>query len=234
MRLAWLALPIVIAAPAVADAHIQLTSPLPRTLQQKAGPCGDATTPRSQNPTVLEPGATITVTWNETINHPGHFRISFDADGQDFTVPLDFDDTTQSENVLVDLIADANGGSYTQEITLPNVECESCTLQLIQMMTDKAPYGDGNDIYFQCADVALRTGGGPAPVGPDAGTGGGGGGDDDDTGDGSGGGGGGADAVGGCSAGGDGSTFAFVVGVLGSIVLLRRRGRGVAPKRTER
>jgi uncharacterized protein (TIGR03382 family) len=234
MRLAWLALPIVIAAPAVAEAHIQLTSPLPRTLSQKTGPCGDTTTPRSSNPTVLEPGATITVTWNETINHPGHYRVSFDTEGQDFTVPLGFEDTTQTENVLVDSIADAAGGSYTQEITLPNVECETCTLQLIQMMTDKPPYGDGNDIYFQCADIALRAGGGGLdPVGPDAGPSGGGGDDDDDddSGDGSGGG---ADAVGGCTAGGDGTTFAFVAGVLGSIVLLRRRGRGVAPKRTER
>jgi hypothetical protein len=31
------------------------------------------------------------------------------------------------------------------------------------MMTDKPPYGDGNDIYFQCADIALRSGTDPGP-----------------------------------------------------------------------
>ena len=43
-----------------------------------------------------------------------------------------------------------------EQVTLPDVECERCTLQLIQVMTDKAPYGDGNDLYYQCADLALR------------------------------------------------------------------------------
>ena len=50
-------------------------------------------------------------------------------------------------------------------ITLPNMTCENCTLQVIQMMTDKTPYGDGNDLYFQCADIALRTNA-PTPDAP--------------------------------------------------------------------
>jgi len=231
MRLASLLVPVaVLAAPSVASAHIELMNPAPRqTTSIKIGPCGDATTPRSSSPTVLEPGATITVAWQETIGHPGHYRISFDEDGQDFTVPLDFNDTSQSENVLVDMIADVSGTTvYHQEITLPDVECESCTLQLIQMMTDKPPYGDGNDLYFQCADLALRAGGGPDPVGPDAGGGGDDPGDDDGSSDD-----GSSNTSGGCSAGADGTTFAFFAGVLGSVFVMGRR-RGVAPKRTER
>jgi hypothetical protein len=97
-----------------------------------------------------------------------HYRISFDDDGQDFTVPNDFMDFTQTTNVLVENIADRAGGAYTQMIQLPSTPCENCTLQLFQMMYDKAPYGDGNDIYYQCADIALRVGAGPGP-GPDAG-----------------------------------------------------------------
>src|SRR5687767_5344915 len=53
-------------------------------------------------------------------------------------------------------------------ITLPNMTCENCTLQLIQLMTDKPPYtvdATSDDIYFQCADIALR-----GPGGTDAGT----------------------------------------------------------------
>lgn len=176
MRLA-LVLAVVL-APATAAAHIHLTAPTTRTTSQKVGPCGATGSVRGANVTVLEPGSMLTVTWDETINHPGHYRISFDPDGQDFTVPLSFTDTTQTENVLVDSIADRAGGAYTQVVQLPNMACENCTLQLIQMMTDKPPYGDGNDIYFQCADIALRPGGagpdaGGNPGDPDAGTGGG-------------------------------------------------------------
>lgn len=151
----------------VAHAHIRLDSPAPRTTELKTGPCGAPGSVRGSNVTVLAPGATIEVGWTETINHPGHYRVSFDADGQDFTVPLSFTDLTQTMNVLVDNITDRSGSQlvYKQMVTLPNITCENCTLQVIQMMTDKPPYGDGNDIYFQCADIALRTGT-PTPDAP--------------------------------------------------------------------
>ncbi len=192
-----LAFALVAAAPAVASAHIALSNPGVRTTSQKIGPCGQLDSVRGTNVQVFEPGATITVTWTEPVNHPGHYRISFDADGEDFTIPPDFNDFSLSENVLVENIAD---GMTAQTITFPDVACENCTLQLIQMMTDKPPYGDGNDIYFQCADIALRPGGVPGPdagpggnpADPDAGV--------DDPGDP----GGPVDATGGCSTGGRG------------------------------
>lgn len=139
-------------------AHIQLDHPPARTAEQKAGPCGAASSARSDRVSRFRPGATITIRWRETIDHPGHYRVAFDEDGDDsFPTPEGFDDDTSGDPaVLIDLIADrAGGGEYTQQITLPDVECSNCTLQLIQMMTDKAPYGDGNDIYFQCADLEL-------------------------------------------------------------------------------
>jgi uncharacterized protein (TIGR03382 family) len=150
----------LLASVSVAEAHIRLDSPAARTTELKTGPCGAPGSVRGSNVTVLAPGATIEVGWTETINHPGHYRVSFDADGQDFTVPLSFTDVTQTMNVLVDNIADRSGQQlvYKQMVTLPNITCENCTLQVIQMMTDKPPYGDGNDIYFQCADIALRAG----------------------------------------------------------------------------
>jgi uncharacterized protein (TIGR03382 family) len=230
MRPAWTALPALaalVAAPALASAHIAMTFPLPRTTQQKQPHCGATGVPRSQNPNVFEPGATITVTWDETIGHPGHYRISFDLDGEDFTIPLGFDDFSQTDNVLVDNIPDNPGtGSYRQEITFPDEECENCTLQLIQMMTDKPPYGDGNDIYFLCADIALRRGGGTGPgpgAGPDAGTDPG---VDDEPGVP-------GPAIGSCAAGPGGATIGSALLLLGVAALARRR-RGVARQRTER
>jgi uncharacterized protein (TIGR03382 family) len=40
----------------------------------------------------------------------------------------------------------------------------------MQVMKAAPPFAEP-DLYFQCADIALRTGGGPDPVGPDAGPG---------------------------------------------------------------
>lgn len=137
-------------------AHIQLDFPPARISEQKTAPCGAAGSVRGDNVTTFEAGETITIRWRETINHPGHYRISFDADGDDdFVEPASFTDFYTNESVLYDDIQDGPAGEYTYEITLPNVACERCTLQVVQVMTDKAPYGDGNDLYYQCADIVL-------------------------------------------------------------------------------
>ena len=147
-----------------AAAHIALKSPTARSndqVQLKVGPCGQTTNARTGKITVFKPGQTITVTWDETINHPGHYRISFDPNGTNFPNPKSFTDMDGGVNVLVDGIPDKTGVApiaYTQQVTLPNVECSNCTLQLIQVMTDKPPYDPspaGNDIYYQCADLVL-------------------------------------------------------------------------------
>jgi len=164
-------LAILLAAP-TASAHIELTSPKPRHSDQKDGPCGVAQgDKRGTKVTTYKPGETITVTWDETVSHPGHFRISFDPAGfAGFVDPKSFDDLDTAPTVLVDNIKDKTGTqSYSQQVTLPDVECETCTLQLIQVMTDKPPYGDGNDLYYQCADITLSNGAPPVEEEPDAG-----------------------------------------------------------------
>jgi hypothetical protein len=152
-----------------AYAHIQLMYPSQRYDDQKNAPCGMTNGGRGDVVTTLEPGATITVTWDETVNHPGHFRISFDPDGDDdFVDPLSFTDTYTNDSVMVDDIIDTPAGGVSgYTITLPDIECDNCTLQVVQVMTDKAPYGDGNDLYYQCADLVLQAG---APAPADAGT----------------------------------------------------------------
>ncbi len=141
-----------------ARAHIELMSPEPRTLELKVAPCG-LRVPRGSNVTHYDPGQTITVRWQETVPHPGHYRISFDADGDDdFVDPGSFTDLNTVPSVMIDNIADRDGtGLYTQQLTLPNITCDRCTLQVIQVMTDKPPYGDGNDVYHQCADLIIGT-----------------------------------------------------------------------------
>jgi hypothetical protein len=141
-----------------ASAHIALTSPAPRTAEQKTGPCGAAGSTRGTKVTRYQPGETITVEWDETVDHPGHYRIAFDDDGNDsFQNPSTPDDNFPQ--TLADQITDRTGGGhYSQQITLPNISCTSCTLQLMQIMTTSVPY---NSFYFQCADLILGDGADP-------------------------------------------------------------------------
>jgi hypothetical protein len=160
--------------PSLANAHIGLDEPASRygPDELKPGPCGLAGGGRSANITYYEPGETIEVRWNEYVDHPGHYRIAFDADGDDdFVDPPEMMDLYSNEAVLLDGISDEDYGEqdYVATVTLPNIECDNCTLQVIQVMYDKPPYETpGNDIYYQCADLVLIEGGGPPP-GEDAG-----------------------------------------------------------------
>ncbi len=174
----------------LASAHVRLVSPTPRYatpsgrdtgVDIKDGPCGrlngTTRTTDTNRITVYQPGQTIAVQFNETINHTGWFRIAFDDNGQDaFVTPLSTAmvqmGPTFTLPVLADNITDnMNGGMRTVMVTLPNVQCENCTLQLIQVMdTGTMTSWAADDIYYTCADIAIRgTGGGGA-----GGTGGGG------------------------------------------------------------
>ncbi len=157
-----LVLAVLTCAIPLADAHITQTFPTPRTSSQKEGPCGAADSVRGPAQ-VFAPGETITVEWTETVEHPGHYRIAFDMDGEVFPLPNNPND--DFDVILVDQIEDRNVNgadrTYEQEITFPDVECDTCTLQLIQIMTTNVPY---NSFYFQCADIELR-----GPDLPDAG-----------------------------------------------------------------
>jgi MYXO-CTERM domain-containing protein len=165
---------------AVSSAHVRFVSPQPRhatpgnqasSAMIKTGPCGCSTMecPNGdvRDParvTVLEPGATIEVRFKETIDHPGFYRISFDQDGQDAFVPPPLARSsiqmgTPTLPVLKDNIPDTGDEDYSTMITLPNVECENCTLQLIQVMSSGQTWA-ASDIYYTCADIALRRSGG--------------------------------------------------------------------------
>ena len=221
----------------MASAHIHMTSPRHRTDaptgDQKEEHCGTPGWVRASHPDRIAyflPGATVTVTWDETIQHPGYFRISFQPDGEVFRIPLcggggagpdcglNFPDenlTGQTDPggsgslILADQILD---GTLSTQVTLPNMECSNCTLQLIQVMTDKPPYTRdalSDDIYFNCADVVLSN----SPP-PDAGPDGGGGNPAADADPGGGG------TTGGCSTGGGSSG---ILTALSLVCLFRRR-----------
>jgi len=221
----------VLTVPAVASAHVRITSPTPRTSAElKDQHCGVLGSPRANVHTAL-PGSSLHLVWDEYVVHPGWFRISFQRNGDTFEIPPTSNGPTgtgaasnyPTENltgktdpatgslILADRIAH---GTLSMDVTLPNVECSNCTLQLIQMMTDKPPYTvdvASDDIYFACVDLVLSSSAPP----PDAGTGPG---NSPDGGSPATGGG----SSGGCSAGGD-STAILALGLVG--LLCRRRAR---------
>ena len=150
---------LLVLALAPAEAHIEMISPVPVTSAQKEGPCGAGHHVRGDQIAVFEPGETITVEWGETVDHASTFRISFDDDGDDaFEDPATITDFYTTDAVLHDEIPDdQNRGLDSAEVTLPTIAGENCTLQLHQWMQDKPPYTPGgDDIYYQCADLALR------------------------------------------------------------------------------
>jgi hypothetical protein len=221
-RLGLLALPWMAAlSPSIASAHLSLESAGTHKSRYgddeiKHGPCGRVDGKRGTNVYTYKPGETITIKALENIPHPSYFRIAFDQDGDDDFVepksikpidpkrkcPFNADDKCgasdffNSPAVLMDNLDPhlSNGmQTYTWQVKLPDVECDNCTLQVIQVMEDVvhgaySPKGASNelfyieDIYHTCIDLVLKkdaTGGGnptPTPPETDGGT------DDGDTG----------------------------------------------------
>jgi hypothetical protein len=178
-----------------AHAHINayLGDATGRNGDMKALPCdGD----RGDGPVyTYEPGATIDIKVDEFVPHPSYFRIAFDVDGQDFIEPRSISpiekgrackynsydqcmgaDFCNDETVLLDNLEPHPtifpGKTYNWTIKLPDVECENCTLQIIQVMEDTihgayCPWdmasckGEPNavqDIYHRCFDLKLQKG----------------------------------------------------------------------------
>jgi hypothetical protein len=172
-----LALPFV--APTRASAHFVLHAPGSWREQselgdpQKVGPCGDegaaATTGMV---TAFAPGETITITIDEVIFHPGHYRVALAVSDRDElpAAPPVTPGTTDCgavpimETPVFPVLADGVlphtepfEGAQSFQVTLPDdVSCTHCTLQVLEFMSEHgAPC-----FYHHCADIAIGTGGG--------------------------------------------------------------------------
>jgi MYXO-CTERM domain-containing protein len=136
--------------PATASAHIALDAPQVRDGAMKTAPCGGVSTPGARA-TTFRPGETITVSWHETVAHPGFFRIAFSADGRTFPAdPLDPPEAVAFP-VLAIIPKEDSQTAYSASITLPDMECSACSIQVIQYMREHTP----PPYYYQCADIVL-------------------------------------------------------------------------------
>jgi hypothetical protein len=161
----------------VAAAHIHLLEPEPRYPDAVAGenkncPCGVGTAGRTcgkpeersdpnrsaDRATAVLGGSLLTVRLSEYVGHSGRFRVAFDPEGADVA---DF-----NQHILAD-IADpegklgntGNGSLWEISARLPNIDCNNCTLQVVQVMNGDTvdPVADtvGQSTYYQCADLEL-------------------------------------------------------------------------------
>ncbi len=189
---------LALLAPGSARAHFDLQTPAcwmsqdSLGLPEKLGPCGDegGGTPTGIV-TPFQPGQTITVTVNELIFHPGHYRIALSVNDRSELPPEPVVTpgatpcgTAAIESppvfpVLADDVFDHTApfsAPQSVQVTLPsNVTCTHCTLQIIEFMSDHALNVPGGCFYHHCADISIGVssdGGAPADGGgPDASSG---------------------------------------------------------------
>jgi MYXO-CTERM domain-containing protein len=191
----------VLAMSAPAFAHFTLDEPASWMSQDAEGapekqpPCGNegGGTPTHMI-TAYKQGDTITITIDEKIFHPGHYRISLatKADRSDFPPePLvtKGSDSPCGTAAVMDppvfpVLAD-NQLIHTQPFTSPQtihvkvpsgVTCDHCTLQVLEFMSHHPLNVPGGCFYHHCADISIAevevTDGGAAGGGSTDGSGG--------------------------------------------------------------
>lgn len=162
----------------VSQAHFVLNDPPAATEQndlgnpQKAPPCGDDGSATATNiVTAYQAGSTITVTIDETVYHPGHYRIALAVD--DISELPDPPPVTPGDTpcgsapidpnpafpVLADGVFEHSamfGESQSIDITLPDdITCTNCTLQIIQFMSNHGLNNPGGCYYHHCATISI-------------------------------------------------------------------------------
>jgi len=176
----------LLAAAGVADAHFVLKAPTNWMMEdssggpQKMGPCGNEAPQTPSNAvTPYQPGSQVTIQLDETVFHPGHYRVALAPTQSDLppepTVTPSAQDECASAAVqaspTLPILADnllahtaPFNGTQTINVTLPmNPPCTNCVLQVLEFMSSHgAPC-----FYHHCANIKI---GAPGDTGGDAAT----------------------------------------------------------------
>jgi len=161
------------------QAHFQLLEPSSSLDQnqlgdpQKMAPCGGT----SANPgtptnamTDVRGGAMLHIKLKETIFHPGHYRIALARTPA--SLPPDPEVTTRDTpkgpysvsakigDAKPPILADglfahtqkpAPDAFWETNVKIPNINCDNCTLQVVQFMAEHGHNKDGDYSYHHCA-----------------------------------------------------------------------------------
>jgi len=166
-----------------ANAHFKLNSPASwieeddRGDPQKLAPCGgtlaDGGT-RTDAVTDVTGGQMLTIDIEETIYHPGHYRVALSsrmnllpADAMPLEMVMGGRGPEPrpvsgrfpiEENPQPPVLADGllenyerRTGPIQTEVRIPNIDCEGCVLQIVQFMADHPGHREGGFSYHHCA-----------------------------------------------------------------------------------
>ena len=169
--------------PVVTHAHFKLVEPASWLIEddrgdpQKAGPCGGTNADYgkpSYAVTQATGGSRLHIKVLETIYHPGHYRVAL-AVNSPAELPVDPKATTMDSDrgprsvsaeiqnpVQMPVLADGLfvhtakvDGPLETDVTLPNISCRRCTLQIIQFMAEHGVNNPGMFSYHHCAVVQI-------------------------------------------------------------------------------
>jgi hypothetical protein len=145
---------------------------------QKKWPCGgttqDAGTPTAAV-TAVRGGQMLHIKVAETVYHPGHYRIALARTPEE--LPVDPETVTRETergltavSAKIDpspkapVLADGlfvhtervpSGTIWETDVRVPNIDCENCTLQVIQWMAGSRFREDGAFSYHHCAALKI-------------------------------------------------------------------------------
>ena len=144
---------------------------------QKSAPCGaTADAKMSGAVTKVTGGSMLHLKVQETIYHPGHYRVALAVNSREELPPdpMTFERVTgrgrgrcgarfrarRSCRCSPTACSSTNqagqpGQTYEADIPLPNINCAKCTLQVIQFMAEHAYNQPGGYTYHHCADLEI-------------------------------------------------------------------------------
>lgn len=185
LRLPLLAASAMLLAPMAASAHFQLLAPASALMEnqlgdpQKMAPCGGVTgNPGTPTGAVTEVrgGDMLHVKVAETVFHPGHYRIALAVldrselpkdpmvmtrpapNGSPLSVSAEI--SPAKPPILADGIFAHTERQQTPipwetDVKIPNINCDKCTLQVIQFMAEHPLNKDGDYSYHHCATLKV-------------------------------------------------------------------------------
>ncbi|HEY3667695.1 MAG TPA: SCE4755 family polysaccharide monooxygenase-like protein [Polyangiaceae bacterium] len=171
----WLALS------ARAEAHFDIQAPPPADTAADGGkgppPCGPSASSNIVTP--AQGGHALTLQLDETVFHPGFYRVAL-AQNSPSELPADnlvkdklgnvlapdstgLSDTAEYQTTpIYPVLADhlfahdtPDVSQFQTELPLPNIDCEHCTLQVIEFMSNSNSNLGGGYFYHHCATLKI-------------------------------------------------------------------------------
>jgi len=179
VRLTTVAILLAGVAPTLTNAHFKLLEPASWLVEdnrgdpQKLGPCGGTSAAAGTPSNVVGAavgGSKLHIKLMETIYHPGFYRVALAVKSREELPPDPVAITRETPKgpwsisgaiqsapqmpVLADglfIHKSKPADPYETDVLLPNINCEKCTVQIVQFMEEHGYNKDGGYTYHHCA-----------------------------------------------------------------------------------